>query len=86
MYTRLYTDHHAAGGVVAVDGDTASPLHLPLPILYGVLHTKGGSGGASYISPWTCNSIAIVRAMHVGGINKRTNDTCTKASKYNNLL
>ena len=35
-------------------------------IVWCMAYTRG-VGGASYIAQWTCNSIAIVRAMQVGG-------------------
>jgi len=54
---------------------------LQSPILYGVWHTKGGSGGAACSAQWTCNSIAIVRAMQVGGGSERMIDSCTNTSK-----
>ena len=47
---------------------------------------KRGGRGASYSAQWTCNLIAIVRAMQVGGGNKRIIDSFTKASKRNNIL
>ena len=50
---------------------------LQLPILYGVWQKKGGVGGASYIAQSTCNSIAIVRVVQVGGGYKRMIDLCT---------
>jgi len=59
---------------------------LPMLILYGVWHTKRGVGRASYIAQWRYNGIAIVRAMQVGGANERMIESCTKASKYNNIL
>jgi len=38
-------------------------------------------GGWSYIAQQSCNSIAIVYAMQVGGGNKRRIDSCRNASK-----
>jgi len=54
---------------------------LPIPILYSVWHTKGGSGGGSYLAQQSCNSTAIVWALQVGGGNKTMTDSCTKALK-----
>jgi len=42
---------------------------------------KRGVRGASYIAQQTCNSIAIVRALQVGGGNKWMIDSYTKALK-----
>ena len=54
---------------------------LASPISYGVWHAQGGSEEASYIAQETWTSIAIVRAMQVGGAYKRMIDSCTQASK-----
>jgi len=40
---------------------------LSLPILYGVWHNQGGSGGGACITQKSRNSIAVVWAMHMGG-------------------
>jgi len=32
---------------------------LPLPIVYGVRHKKGGSVGGAYIAQWSYDSITI---------------------------
>jgi len=53
---------NVAGGV-----SVGLSMILPLPILYGVWHTHGGSGGGSYIAYWSCNSIVIVWAMQMEG-------------------
>ena len=37
---------------------------LPISILYGVWHTKGGVGG-SYIAQSSCNNVMIVWAMQI---------------------
>jgi len=53
---------------------------LPLPILYGVWHTKEGPGGDRRLRESRAIVSAIVWAMQVGG-NTRRIDLCTKASK-----
>ena len=50
---------------------------LQLPILYGVWHTQGRSGGESYIAQYACNSIATVWGLEVGGWNEITIASCT---------
>ena len=54
---------------------------LQLPILYGVWHTQGGSGGESYIAQYACNSIATVWGLDVGGWNEITIASCTNDFK-----
>ena len=65
---------HQAGAALAF----TRYCHYQYDIVHGI---QIGSRGSSYIARWTCNSIAIVRAMQVGGGNERMNDSCTKASK-----
>jgi len=55
---------------------------LSLPILYGVWHNQGGSGGGmSYIAQKSHNSIAIVWVMQMGGGNKGMIDSCIHKNK-----
>ena len=48
------------------------PLHdIAITNIVQCIAYTGGVGGASYLAQQTCNSIAIVRAMQVGGGKKR---------------
>jgi len=42
---------------------------------------KGGVGGGAYIAQWSCNSIAIGKALQVEGGDKRMMDYHNKALK-----
>jgi len=52
------------------------PLHdiAITNFVWCMVQNRGVRGGGSYIAQWTCNSIAIVRVMQVGGANKRMID------------
>jgi len=52
----------------------------PLHCMVYLWHCTGGRG-ASYIAQQTCNGIATLRAIQVGGGTKRIIDSCTKASQ-----
>jgi len=67
--------HRVAMAHVSVDLHT----RLPLPILYGVWHSKEGSVWGACIAQWSCNSIAIGYALQVGGVNKRMVDSHDEA-------
>ena len=65
IYIYMYIYKTAIVFVVLCTGGEASRglgsgLHtiLPLPMLYGVWHTQGGSVGGAYIAQLSCNSIA----------------------------
>ena len=63
------------------------PLHdiVITNIVLCMAYTGGGGGGRRTLRNRRA-IVAIVRAMQVGGDNRRRIDSCTKASKQNTVL
>ena len=85
LCVRVVGSHDREGQRLAVALRTASGFGLytmlPLPLLFGVWHTKERSRRGSSLAQKSCNTIVTVWALQVRGDNKMMIVSCTKALK-----